>query len=38
MFICLRFRDSFTTFIPVTKRFRYDRAATYNRLKKGGVE
>ena len=34
----LRFRDYFSTFISVTQRFKHDRAATYNRLKKGIVE
>ena len=38
MFICLRLRDFFSTFISVNQRFKYDRTATYNRLKKGGVE
>ena len=32
------FRDCFTAFMPVNKRFRHDLAATYNRLKKGIVE
>ena len=30
----LRFRDYFSTFISVNQRFKYDRTATYNRLKK----
>ena len=38
MSICLRFRDYFSTFISVNQRFKHDRAATYNRLKKGIVE
>lgn len=38
MFICLRFYDCFSTFISVNQRFKYDRATTYNRFKKGVVE
>ena len=36
--IRLRFCDCFATFISVSQRFKYDRTATYNRLKKGGIE
>lgn len=38
MFICLQFCDYFSTFISVNQGFKYDRAATYNRLKKGVAE
>ena len=38
MSICLRFRDYFSTFTSVNQRLKYDRTATYNRLKKGIVE
>lgn len=38
MLIRLQLRDYFSTFISVNQRFNHDRAATYNRLKKGIVE
>ena len=38
MFIYLRFCDCFSIFIAVNQRFKHDRTATYNRLKKGIVE
>ncbi len=38
MFICLQFCDCFSTFISVNQGFKYDRTATYNRLKKGVAE
>ena len=34
MSICLRFCDYFSTFISVNQRFKHDRTATYNRLKR----
>ena len=38
MLICLRFYDCFSIFMPVNQGAKDDRAATYNRLKKGVVE
>ena len=38
MFVYLQLRDYFSTFTSVNQRFSDDRAATYNRLKKGVVE
>ena len=38
MVICLRFCYYFATFMSVNQRFKHDRTATYNRLKKGIVE
>lgn len=37
MFIRLRFCDGFAIFVSVNQWIKDDRAATYNRLKKGGV-
>ena len=37
MFICLLFCDYFSTFMSINQGFKDDRAATYNRLKKGVV-
>lgn len=34
MSVCLRFCDYFSTFISVNQRFKHDRTATYNRLKR----
>ncbi len=38
MFICLRFCNYFAIFTSVNQGIKDDRTATYNRLKKGGVE
>ena len=38
MLVYLRFCDYFSTFMSVNQRFKHDRTATYDRLKKGIVE